>query len=116
MLGTTPESVGERQPENLEARYWIVADARLDDRAELIAELQRSGRAVRTNVPDSGLILLAYGTWGTACVAHLRGDFSFGIWDAKNKQLFCARDHFGIKPFYYARLGNCFLFSNTLNC
>src|SRR5713226_834257 len=116
MLRTTRESLGESQPENLDERYWIVADARLDGRAELIAELQRPGRAVRTNVPDAGLILNAYATWGTACVAHLRGDFSFAIWDAKNKQLFCARDHFGIKPFYYAQLGNSFLFSNTLNC
>jgi asparagine synthase (glutamine-hydrolysing) len=116
MLRTTRESLGESQPENLDGRYWIVADARLDGRAELMAELQRSGRTVRTNVPDAGLILSAYATWGTACVAHLRGDFSFAIWDAKNKQLFCARDHFGIKPFYYARLENSFLFSNTLNC
>lgn len=116
MLRTTRESLGESQPENLDGRYWIVADARLDGQAELIAELQRSGRAVRTNVPDARLILNAYAAWGTACVAHLRGDFSFSIWDAKNKQLFCARDHFGIKPFYYARLENSFLFSNTLNC
>jgi len=116
MLRTTRESLGESQPENLDGRYWIVADARLDGRAELMAELQRSGRAVRTNVPDAGLILSAYATWGTACVEHLRGDFSFGIWDARNRQLFCARDHFGIKPFYYVQRGDIYLFSNTLNC
>src|SRR5260370_33086572 len=101
MLRTTPESVGERQPENLEARYWIVADARLDDRAELIAGLQRSGRAGRTNVPDSGLILLAFGTWGTGCGGHPKGAFSFCIWGAKKKNLCGSRDHFGIKTFYY---------------
>ncbi|MBI1792148.1 MAG: asparagine synthetase B, partial [Acidobacteria bacterium] len=89
---------------------------RLDSRAELLAELQRSRRTVRANTSDSELLLHAYATWGTACVERLRGDFSFALWDAKNKLLFCARDHFGIKPFYYAQLEELFLFSNTLNC
>ena len=47
---------------------------------------------------------------------HLRGDFAFAIWDARKKLLFCARDHFGVKPFYYSDLGELFLFSNTLDC
>ena len=116
MLRTTRESLGERQPANLEGRFWITADARLDSRAELTAELQRSGRAVRPNAPDSELILHAYAMWGTPCVEHLRGDFSFGVWDTRNNQLFCARDHFGIKPFYYTQRQGLFVFSNTLNC
>jgi len=116
MLRTTRESLGENQPASLDGRFWIAADARLDGRAEFIAELQRSGRVVPPNAPDSELILHAYATWGTPCVEHLRGDFSFAIWDARNKQLFCARDHFGIKPFYYVQRENLFLFSNTLNC
>src|SRR5882762_2692492 len=116
MLRTTRESLDERQPASLDGRFWINVDARLDGRAEFIAELQRSGRVVPPNAPDSELILHAYATWGTPCVEHLRGDFSFAIWDARNKQLFCARDHFGIKPFYYSQKGDLFLFSNTLNC
>ena len=116
LLRTTDESKDERQPASLEGRYWIVADARLDRRQELIEELHRAKRAVCSNAPDCELILHAYATWGTACVDHLMGDFSFSIWDASNKQLFCARDHFGIKPFYYVQRGSLFLFSNTLNC
>jgi asparagine synthase (glutamine-hydrolysing) len=116
MLRTTRDAQGERQPASLEGRFWIAADARLDSRAELISELQRPGRVIRPNTPDSELILHAYANWGTPCVEHLRGDFSFAVWDARNKLLFCARDHFGIKPFYYAQLGELFLFSNTLNC
>jgi asparagine synthase (glutamine-hydrolysing) len=116
LLRTTHESLGEKQPAGLEGRYWIVADARLDSRDELINELQRSRRKIRPNAPDSELLAHAYATWGTPCVDHLRGDFSFALWDAGHKQLFCARDHFGIKPFYYAQLGELFLFSNTLNC
>jgi asparagine synthase (glutamine-hydrolysing) len=116
LLRTTFESKDERQPANLDGSYRIVADARLDAREELIDELQRAGRNVGSNVPDCGLILEAYAAWGTDCIDHLRGDFSFALWDASRKQLFCARDHFGIKPFYYAKLGSLFVLSNTLNC
>ena len=117
MLRTTRQSRGERQPASLDdGRFWITADARLDGRVEFITELQRSGRIVQSNAPDSELILHAYAAWGTPCVEHLRGDFSFAIWDARHKQLFCARDHFGIKPFYYLEREDLFLFSNTLNC
>lgn len=116
LLRTTRESSGEHQPMSLNERYRIVADARLDCRAELISELQQGKTELRSNPPDCELILQAYATWGTACVDHLRGDFSFAVWDAERKELFCARDHFGIKPFYYAQVGDLFLFSNTLNC
>ncbi len=116
LLRTTRESSGERQPASLEGRYWIVADARLDCRGELIAELQRARREVHSNAPDCELILLTYATWGAACIDRLRGDFSFAVWDVMEKHLFCARDHFGVKPFYYAQVGELFLFSNTLNC
>jgi asparagine synthase (glutamine-hydrolysing) len=116
MLRTTRESLAEGQPGNLDGRFWMVSDARLDCRTDLLDELERAGRVVRATAPDSELILHAYAAWGTPCVEHLRGDFSFAIWDAKNKQLFCARDHFGIKPFYYAEAGNFFLCSNALDC
>jgi asparagine synthase (glutamine-hydrolysing) len=116
MLRTTYESAGEEQPASLEGRLWITTDARLDGRKELIAGMERTGRKIDRSVPDSTLILHAYSLWGAACIEHLRGDFSFGIWDAQTRTLFCARDHFGIKPFYYAQPGKFFLFSNTLNC
>lgn len=116
LLRTTYESKGERQPANVEERYWIVADARLDAREELIAELQCAERSVCSNSPDCDLILHAYAAWGTACVEHLQGDFSFALWDARHKQLFCARDHFGVKPSFYASIGQLVVVSNTLNC
>ena len=116
LLRTTHESGNERQPADLEGRYWIVSDARLDARKELITELQGSEQNVRSNAPDCDLILHAYAAWGAACIDRLQGDFSFALWDAANRQLFCARDHFGVKPFYYARLGRIFLCSNTLDC
>ncbi len=117
MLRTSRESQIERQPASLGGRFWITADARIDCRAELqgkLAELE-TGRP-RGGVTDSDLILRSYAAWGADCVQHLRGDFAFAIWDTQRKLLFCARDHFGIKPFYYSELGELFFFSNTLNC
>lgn len=116
LLRTTRESGVERQPASFEGRYWITADARIDCRSELEAELAQAGYKVRQPVADCELILRAYAAWGERSVERLRGDFAFAIWDAREQQLFCARDHFGIKPFYYAEFGGTLAFSNTLNC
>lgn len=115
MLRASVESRAEHQPAALLNRFWITADVRLDSRAELIASLTENGCRMAPSVPDPALLLHAYSVWGVRCVEHLRGDFAFAIWDATEQQLFCARDHFGIRPFYYADLGDLFLFSNTLN-
>ncbi|MDE3169521.1 MAG: asparagine synthetase B [Acidobacteriota bacterium] len=116
MLRTTEESAHERQPAALHGRFWITADARLDARDELRDALRQAGREPARNAPDSELILQAYAAWGEESLERLRGDFAFGIWDAQRRSLFCARDHFGIKPFYFAEHKDFFLFSNTLNC
>ena len=116
MLQTTEILADDGQPMRLDS-LWITADARLDHRAELINKLaEADGRGAPVGMPDAALILRAYAAWGPGCVEHLRGDFAFVIWDSVTKTLFCARDHFGVKPFYYAQLGNVFLFSNTLDC
>lgn len=64
---------------------------------------------------DAESILNAYEKWGDDCVKHLLGDFAFAIWDDRRKRLFCARDHFGVKPFFYTHIGNSFNFSSSLN-
>jgi asparagine synthase (glutamine-hydrolysing) len=116
LLRTTRESGVERQPAQFEGRYWITADARIDSRSELEAELAQAGYKVRQPMADCELILRAYAAWGERCVEYLRGDFAFAIWDTREQRLFCARDHFGVKPFYYAEFGSTLIFSNTLNC
>lgn len=88
----------------------ISSDVRLDNREELLQELRAS-----LTTTDEALILLAYERWGQDCVDHLLGDFAFAIWDERRQRFFCARDHFGVKPFYYAHVGNSFIFSNDLN-
>lgn len=124
MLRTTWEAEYERQPFTLDRQVWIVADARIDDRDTLAEKLGIPFQPLRGAasldcaglVTDVEFILQAYLKWGEACVEHLLGDFAFAIWDGRKQRLFCARDHFGVKLFYYSRVGNCLIFSNTLNC
>ncbi|MDJ1180894.1 asparagine synthase-related protein [Roseofilum sp. BLCC_M91] len=116
LLRTTDESANETQPLTVDRRVWIVADARVDGRRELIQSLQDRGEAVDFNTPDPNLILHAYLVWGIDCLDRLIGDFAFAIWDEPEQRLFCARDHFGVKPFFYANLGKELVLSNTLNC
>lgn len=116
LLKTTRESEHERQPSSLDGQVWIAADARIDGQAELISQLQAKGRAVAAGLTDAELILHAYHAWEENCLHHLIGDFSFAIWDGRRQKLFCARDHFGVKPFFYARVGQTLAFSNTLEC
>ena len=115
MLRTTDEAAGERQPCSLDGQVWLAADARVNG-----ATGSHRRPAARQECPetatDAALILHAYQVWGEACLAHLIGDFAFVIWDGRRRTLFCARDHFGVKPFYYARVANSLILSNTLNC
>jgi len=101
MFETTPEDAFDRQPRRSRSRsLWIVADARIDNRRELLGTLAEPGEAA-DRIPDSELILRAYERWGEACPARLIGDFAFAIWDAEQRRLFCARDHLGIRMLYY---------------
>lgn len=115
MLRTTHEAATETQPITLDGKLWLTADARLDGRDELIEKLTASHSLSRSKPNDAELILFAYNAWQENCVDHLIGDFAFAIWNATTQTIFCARDHFGVKPFYYCRSGNTFVFSNTLN-
>jgi asparagine synthase (glutamine-hydrolysing) len=94
----------------------IVADARIDARAELISQLRHHGCTCTSQDSDVELILRAYQLWSENCVEHLIGDFSFAIWDGARRRLFCARDQMGVKPFFYASIGPLLIFSNTLDC
>ena len=116
LLRTTPESAKERQPASLDERLWITADCRLDQRGELQATMAKGGVKLAQPASDCELILNAYALWGAECVQRLAGDFSFALWDSTRQTLILVRDHFGIRPLYYAALGDLLVFSNTLNC
>lgn len=91
----------------------IVADARIDNRADLLSALALASGA-GAPISDLRLILLAYEKWGEGCAERLIGDFAFAIWDGRERSLFCARDVFGMRPFYFYHDGERFLFSSDI--
>ena len=96
-----------------DAGLVLAADARLDDQGALCATLGVP-RAERTGLTDGDLILRAYNRWGRDCPNHLLGDYAFAVWDARNRLLFCARDPVGVRPFYYARTPDRFIFASAV--
>jgi asparagine synthase (glutamine-hydrolysing) len=111
---TTLEAGREVSPARLGDHLFISADARIDARDELFARLR--DRDLSPDLPDSELVLHAYDAWGEGCLAHLLGDFSFALWDARRRKLFCAVDPLGARAFYYADRGGSFVGSNSLAC
>jgi asparagine synthase (glutamine-hydrolysing) len=112
MLWTTQESLREKLPlQNQAGDLILTADARIDNRAELAAAL---GLRCLQEITDSELILGAYEKWGERCPEKLLGDFAFAVWDRRKQIIFCARDHMGVKPFYYYKSDYAFLFASEM--
>jgi asparagine synthase (glutamine-hydrolysing) len=112
-LITTPESVNERQP-LVSGEVALIADARVDNRDDLIRALKASGH-LKTDTPtDADLILAAYHKWDTDCAAHIIGDFSFALWDARHQRFFAARDPMGPRTLYYWRDGQRLAFATEV--
>lgn len=81
--------------------------------AQMRADLEARGHRFRSR-SDSEILLHLYEEHGTACLAHLRGEFAFVLWDEARQMLFAARDRFGIKPLFYAvQDGQLFLASEV---
>ena len=91
----------------------LVADVRLDDRRSLCDALGIP-HPERQQVADAALVLGAYARWRRDCADHLLGDYAFAVWDANERSLFCARDHAGARPFYYALAPAGFAFASTV--
>ncbi|HEX2781685.1 MAG TPA: asparagine synthase-related protein, partial [Gemmatimonadaceae bacterium] len=110
MSVVTPESRDEMQPLSRDGRaVLLVADARIDNRAELTSAL---GLDPRRAVTDAELILRAWERWRDHCPARLVGDFAFALWDGQAERLFCARDAMGVRPFYYHASSRLFAFAS----
>ena len=102
-LHTTPEAAEAEQPlADHSGRFVLTADARIDNRAELVSALDWADRPM-ASISDAELILGAYKKWGQECPEHLLGTFAFALWDDCDQHLFCARDRLGVRPFYYHR-------------
>ena len=91
----------------------VVAAARLDDR-EALCDALGLPPAARAAHDDRALISKAYRRWGGDCPNHLLGDYAFALWDGKRRSLFCARDHIGARPLYYAETRRGFVFGSDV--
>lgn len=104
-------SLGNQPMITQDGRYVLTYNGEVYNFREIRAELKALGYKF-TSQTDSEVVLNAYVEWGEKCVNKFNGMFAFGIWDNKNNELFIARDRYGIKPLYYAFVGNTFVFAS----
>lgn len=92
-------------------KYTIVYNGEIYNCDEIRQELQKNGFELKTRC-DTEVVLCAYILWGEDAPCYLNGIFAFSVWDGE--RLFCARDRFGVKPFYYALLSGEFIFASEI--
>jgi asparagine synthase (glutamine-hydrolysing) len=93
---------------------WIVFNGEIYNYIELREELRVAGHRFRTGT-DTEVILAAWDQWGEDCLGRLNGMFALALWDPRRECLFCARDRFGVKPFFYIdEPGSRFAFASEI--
>jgi asparagine synthase (glutamine-hydrolysing) len=101
------------QPMHYADRYTITYNGEIYNYREIKKELQSKNYVFKSQ-SDTEVILAAYHCWKEECLLHFDGMFAFAIWDNNLQQLFCARDRFGEKPFYFYRDDEQFLFASEM--
>jgi asparagine synthase (glutamine-hydrolysing) len=96
-------------------RSWVTGDVRLDGRSDLRDALGAAGVSTARDASDTDLVLAAWTAWRESAAERLIGDYSFALWDHRQRTLFCARDALGVRPLYWAESGRTFMCSNVLN-
>ena len=91
---------GHQPMKSADGRYWMIFNGEIYNYLELGAELREQGVTLQSS-GDAAVLLETYARVGKDIVHRLRGMYAFAIWDTWTRELFCARDPFGIKPFYY---------------
>jgi asparagine synthase (glutamine-hydrolysing) len=94
-----------------DGELWITYNGEIYNHVELRAELEGLGERFAT-ASDTEVILAAYRRFGRECLARFNGMFGFALWDGRRRELFCARDRFGVKPFYFQWEGAAFAFAS----
>ena len=112
LLQVTPESIYDKSPYE-EDGFVITANARLDERKAIMDRLNVP-EVEREIITDPLLLLRSFRKFGKDFVKDIYGDFAFAIWDKEKKELFCARDQIGVKPFLYYLEDNRLVFSTEL--
>ena len=95
-------------------RHTLTFNGEIYNYRELRAIMEQEGFRFRTS-SDTEVLLAAYERWDTDCLSRLDGMFAFALWDARRRRLFCARDRFDKKPFFYAQTRHFFIFASELH-
>lgn len=101
------------QPMSYLEKYVIIFNGEIYNYIELKEELLQHGYQFSSHT-DTEVLLAAYDHWGTNCLHQFNGMFSFALLDKEKNTLFCARDRFGIKPFYYYERPGFFAFASEI--
>ena len=104
---------GQQPITNEDKSLWLVYNGELYNYRQLRDELKKRGHTLRSN-SDTETIVHLYEDFGKDCVHHLRGMFAFALWDSHKRSLFVARDRLGIKPLYFCKTGEEFLFGSEI--
>ncbi|RJP55269.1 MAG: asparagine synthase (glutamine-hydrolyzing) [Anaerolineaceae bacterium] len=104
---------GHQPMSNEDGSLWIVFNGEVYNYIELREELKALGYTFRTQ-SDTEVILNAYDAWGVDCLNRFNGMWGFALFDTRKNRLFCARDRFGIKPFYYHFDRKRFIFASEI--
>ena len=107
-LSIIDPSPAGHQPMRDEAGRWLTYNGEVYNYPELRAELGGSWRSGT----DTEVVMRAHDRWGAEALGHLRGMFAYAVWDEAEQELLCVRDRFGIKPFYYAQVGDVLYFAS----
>jgi asparagine synthase (glutamine-hydrolysing) len=97
------------QPMTDRAGNWVTFNGEIYNYIELREEI---GKSAFVSASDTEVILRGWRKWGPKVLTNLRGMFAFALWDDATQTLFCARDRFGIKPFYYTQVGDTLYFAS----
>ncbi|OTN77177.1 asparagine synthase (glutamine-hydrolyzing) [Enterococcus sp. 8G7_MSG3316] len=98
---------------NEDGNKVIIFNGEIYNFQSLREKLIAAGHTFTTHA-DTEVVLHGYEEWGTEILQKLRGMFAFAIWDREKKELFGARDHFGIKPYYFAHMNDTFMFGSEI--
>ena len=104
---------GHQPMSDIEGSCHIVFNGEIYNYLELKTELENLGHSFATHT-DTEVIIESYKQWGTDCLKRFTGMWAFALYDFKAKLLFCARDRYGIKPFYYTMDKTDFCFGSEL--
>jgi len=101
------------QPMHYLDRYTITYNGEVYNYLEIKEELLSCGYKFSSHT-DTEVILASYDKWGEECVNKFNGMWAFAIYDKEKNRIFCSRDRFGIKPFYYTEINDKFIFGSEI--